>query len=94
MAGLSVSLMSRCASARFHQENAENAKGGPGLGIEAKEGADNMSAGKKKRRIGSSFSAIMKDEGLDQEASAVRSLSRTATNLNPRSRQTHRVPQR
>jgi antitoxin HicB len=34
-------------------------------------GADNMSAGKKKGRIGSSFSAFMKDEGLDQEASAV-----------------------
>jgi hypothetical protein len=30
-----------------------------------------MSAGKKKGRIGSSFSAFMKDEGLDQEASAV-----------------------
>ena len=30
-----------------------------------------MSAGKKKGRIGSSFSAFIKDEGLDQEASAV-----------------------
>ena len=30
-----------------------------------------MSAGKKKGRIGSSFNDFMKDEGLDQEASAV-----------------------
>ncbi len=30
-----------------------------------------MSAGKKKGRIGSSFNDFLKDEGLDQEASAV-----------------------
>lgn len=30
-----------------------------------------MSAGKKKGRIGSSFNDFLKDEGMDQEASAV-----------------------
>jgi hypothetical protein len=59
------------ASARFHQENAKDAEVGPGLGIEAKEGADNMGARKKKGRIGSSFNDFLKDEGLNQEASAV-----------------------
>jgi DNA-binding Xre family transcriptional regulator len=53
--------------ARLRQEDTEDTKQRSGFGVEAKEG-DHMN--KKKGRIGSSFDAFLKGEGLYEEVTA------------------------